>query len=184
MRQDEKIRFGGRLPLNFKDNGLVANLKRCERPFQGKSEHVLTVFAELIEASGLERALAAQPYTILAPHNAAFARFKRPTTPEALKSFVWDHVLLGRLTLGGAGSKERYTFPRDGQVRTVSGQLLKVERGGDGKWLLTSGAPGAARILETDLPFATGVFHVLDRMVAINPTLSREKDLPGERADG
>lgn len=165
MRQSAPVRFGERPKLEFKDSGLVASLRRVERPFQGKNERVLTAFAELIEASGLERALAAQPYTILAPHNAAFARFKRPATPEALKTFVWDHVLAGRLTLGGAGSKERYTFPRDGQVRTVSGQLLKVERGGDGKWLLTGGAPGAARILETDLPFATGIFHPMDRMV-------------------
>ena len=137
-------------------------------PFQGKSERVLTVFAELIEASGLERVLAAQPYTIFAPHNAAFARFKRPPTQEALKQFIWDHFLDGKLTLGGPGSKERYTFPRDGQVRTRAGHLLKVERGGDGKWLLTGGAPGAARILETDLPFATGVFHLLDRTAPVS----------------
>jgi uncharacterized surface protein with fasciclin (FAS1) repeats len=168
MRQDEKIRFGGRLPLNFKNNGLVANLKRYERPFQGKTERVLTVFAELIEASGLERALAAQPYTIFAPHNAALARFKRPTTPEALKSFIWDHVVAGRLTLGAPGSKERYTFPRDGQVRTMAGHQLKVERGGDGKWLLTGGAPGAVRFLETDLPFGSGVFHILERLAPVS----------------
>jgi uncharacterized surface protein with fasciclin (FAS1) repeats len=167
MRQDEKItRFGERPKLEFKDNGLVASLRRVERPFQGKSEHVLTVFVELIEASGLERALAAQPYTVLVPHNAALARLKRPATPEALKRFIWGHVLEGRQTLGGATSKERYTLPRDGQVRTQAGGLLKVERGGDGKWLVTGGALGVARVLETDLPYETGVFHLLDRMIA------------------
>ena len=168
MRQDEKIRFGGRGPITFRDNGLMANLKRCERPFQGRNERVLATFAELIEASGLERALKAQPYTILAPHNAALARFQRPAKLETLKTFIWDHVIEGRLTLGGSGSKERYTFPRDGQVRTMAGHQLKVERGGDGKWLITGGAPGVARILETDLAFETGVIHLLDRVSPVS----------------
>lgn len=168
MTQEEKIRFGSRIPLNFKDNGLCANLRRYERPYQGKRERVLTVFAELIEASGLERALAAQPYTILAPHNAAFARFKRPSNPEALKQLVWDHVLEGRLTLGGPGSRERYTFPRDGQVRTRAGHLVKVERGGDGKWLILGSGMGGARVLEPDQAFENGVFHVLDRLAPVS----------------
>lgn len=168
MRQSAPIRFGERPKLAFKDTGLLASLRRVERPVQGKNERILTVFAELIEASGLERALSARPYTFLVPHNAALARFQRPAKLEQLKSFVWDQVVEGRLTLGGAGSKERYTFPRDGQVRTMAGHLLKVERGGDGRWLVTGGAPGAVRILETDLPFEPGIFHVLERLAPVS----------------
>lgn len=158
MRQDEKVRFGGRAPLTFKDNGLVATLRRY-----GKTEHPLTGFAELVEVSGLERALKARPYTLLVPQNAALAGFKRPPTPEALKTFIWDHVVEGRLTLGGPGSRERYTFPRDGRFKTMAGHQLTVARGGDGKWLITGGAPGAARVMEVDLPFEPGVLHVIDR---------------------
>jgi uncharacterized surface protein with fasciclin (FAS1) repeats len=168
MRQEEKIRFGARPKLEFKDNGLLASLRRVERPVQGKNERILSLFAELIEASGLERALSARPFTLLVPHNAALARFQRPAKLEQLKSFIWDHVLEGRLTLGGPGSKERYTFPRDGQVRTMAGHQLRVERGGDGKWLLTGGAPGAVRILETDLLFEPGVLHVLERITPVS----------------
>lgn len=168
MKQSAPTRFGERPRLEFKDSGLLASLRRVERPVQGKSERILTAFAELIEASGLERALSARPFTLLVPHNASLARFKRPATPEQLKSFVWDQVVEGRLTLGGPGSKERYTFPRDGQVRTMAGHLLKVERGGDGRWLVTGGAPGAVRILEIDLPFEPGVFHILERLAPVS----------------
>lgn len=164
MKQDkQKIQFAGnRPPLTYKDNSLRACLKRHEV----RDERVLTLFAELVAASGLERALAAQPCTVLVPHNLALARFQRPANQEALKQFIRHHVLDGRLTLGGPGSKERYTFPGNGQVRTRGGHLLKVERG-NGIWLVTGSAPGFARVLTADLPFTNGVFHVLDRTTPI-----------------
>jgi uncharacterized surface protein with fasciclin (FAS1) repeats len=169
MRQKEKIqRIGTRPGIAFKDNRLLANLRRYEHSYQGKPERVLTIFAELIEASGLERALNSLPYTIFAPHNAAFARFKRPATQEALKQFIWDHVVEKRLTLGGGSSKERNQFPRDSEFRNMGGHLLKMGQGQDGTFFLTGGGPGPVRILETDIAFETGIIHFIERFTPVS----------------
>ncbi|WP_309718612.1 fasciclin domain-containing protein [Armatimonas sp.] len=169
MRQKESLpHLGGRIRVVPKDNRLLANLRRYERSYQGKPERVLTVFAELIEASGLERALNVLPYTIFAPHNAAFARFKRPATQEALKQFIWDHVVEKRLTIGGGTSRERNQFPREGEFRNMGGHLLKMNQGQDGTFFLTGGGPGPVRILETDIAFETGIIHFIERFTPVS----------------
>ena len=117
----------------------------------------LTVFVQLVDASGLADALQADgPYTLLAPTDTAFAKLGegavqemlRPENARALKSFVNLHVIRGLYSVDNIRAMD--------EAETLGGEALVVDQ---------ASAPlkiGGAVVVQGDIAAENGILHIVD----------------------
>lgn len=121
----------------------------------------LSTFAALLEASGVKQELENrdEEYTILAPHNAAFADVSEQaiTTRGAdwAREIVLQHIIRGEYTLKDLQGEGDLTTLN----RTEELTALGVESR-EGEVLV-----GEARIVEGDIRASNGVVHVIDKVL-------------------
>ncbi len=115
-----------------------------------------STLAAAVNAAGLTEALQeGGPFTLFAPNNAAFAKLPPGTlesllaNPEQLKSILLYHVVPGRVP-----SKDL----TPGLIRTAQGAPAVIS-------LTPFAAIDDARILATDVQAATGIVHVIDKVI-------------------
>lgn len=126
-------------------------------------EHTgLGAFRAVVRATDLTRLLEGDgPYTVFAPHNAAFARFSRTELGgmERGRRFVLGHVVEGRLT--------RAELARRSHVNTLDGRRpISIDREGDRIVIA-----GQAWIIGESIQTENGIIHVVNRV--LKPTVVR-----------
>ena len=102
----------------------------------------------------------AEPYTVFAPTDAAFAKLPKTTVDslladkEKLKGVLLFHVLAGKVNAHAVGQMQ------DGdKVKTVSGKELTL--GLNGEAITVNGANVTTR----DMQARNGVIHAIDRVI-------------------
>lgn len=128
-----------------------------------------TVFA-LIEAAGLEEALAAKErYTLFAPSDAAFAALDPavvealllPENADALRSILLRHVIDGGVTAYSALQLAQSVSRGNGvEVKALDGSELDLRLDNTG-----SLAIGGSKITRTDILAGNAVIHVIDQVL-------------------
>jgi uncharacterized surface protein with fasciclin (FAS1) repeats len=128
----------------------------------------LSTFVAAVRAAGLECDLmAAGPFTVFAPSNAAFAALPkgtlenllRPENRERLRTVLTYHVVSGRYL---STDVTRMSLPAN--VTTLNGQQFTVKAIKNGIMI------NCAQVTRADVMASNGVIHVIDR-VLIPPTL-------------
>lgn len=132
-----------------------------------RREAALSTFVAVVQASGLEPALAqTQGVTVFAPTDAAFeawwaqsgtSRAELLADPARAAAFVRDHLVdraMGRAEL-----------PTGRAITTRSGAVFKVEEVAAEGLVATDGQQGRARVLDGSLPVAQGFVHVVDAVL-------------------
>jgi len=132
-----------------------------------RREPALSTFVAVVQASGLEPALAqAQGVTVFAPTDSAFeawwtqagtSRAELLADPARAAAFVRGHLVdraLGRAEL-----------PTGRAITTRSGVVFKVENVAPEGLVATDGQQGRARVLDGSLPVAQGFVHVVDAVL-------------------
>lgn len=129
--------------------------------------------AQLVQAAGMEKVLQGkEPYTILAPTDAALAKLPagsldnldQPAQKAKLTALLRAHILPGTilaadLTRAVESGKGKAT------VATMTGEPLTVTRDGDAFRVATAGGQ-SARITGTEQPARNGVVHEIDTVLA------------------
>ena len=135
----------------------------------GASGHA--TLANAVNAAGLGETLSgAQPYTLFAPTDAAFAKLPAGTmngllAPDAkgqLTALLAAHIVPGVVTaedLGRALDRGK----GKAQLATMGGSTLALSR--DGEAIVVTGPSGAARIAGPALTGSNGVIHSLDAVL-------------------
>jgi uncharacterized surface protein with fasciclin (FAS1) repeats len=129
--------------------------------------------AQLVKAAGMEKVLSGkEPYTILAPSNAAldklpagtFDQLEQPPQKANITALLRAHILPGTilaadLTRAVANGKGKAT------IATMAGEPLTITR--EGQALKVTSADGqSARITGTEQPARNGVVHEIDSVLA------------------
>lgn len=128
--------------------------------------------AELVKAAGMERVLAGkEPYTVLAPNEAALAKLPpatfqgldQPQRKAELTALLRGHILPGTIL---AADLARAVESGDGKatVATMTGEPLTVTRDGN-SFRITAADGAAARITGTEQPARNGVVHEIDTVL-------------------
>lgn len=130
---------------------------------QGNPEFSTLVTA--LQAAGLvDTLMAAGPYTVFAPTNAAFAALPPGTldallrNPEQLRAVLTYHVVAGRVP-----ASQVVTLS---SANTVQGEPVRISVSG-GSVILN----GTTRVVQTDIQADNGIIHVIDS-VLIPPSLA------------
>ena len=130
---------------------------------QGNPEFSTLVTA--LQAAGLvDTLMAAGPYTVLAPTNAAFAALPPGTldalvrNPEQLRAILTYHVVAGRVP-----ASQVVTLS---SAETVQGEPISIRVSG-GSVILN----GTSRVVQTDIQADNGIIHVIDSLL-IPPSLA------------
>jgi uncharacterized surface protein with fasciclin (FAS1) repeats len=117
-----------------------------------------------VQAAGLGETLAGDgPFTVFAPTDEAFAAVPKaaldallePANKETLTRILTYHVVAGEVMAADV---------QPGAVTTVEGSDFTVSRE-DGGLVITDGAGGRARIVDTDIVGSNGVIHVIDAVL-------------------
>jgi uncharacterized surface protein with fasciclin (FAS1) repeats len=125
--------------------------------------------ANSVEAAGLSETLSgAQPYTLFAPTEAAFAKLppgaaNELLTPEAkgrLVSLLTGHIVPGVVTAGDLG-KAIDRGKGKAELATVGGSNLSFARNG-GAIVVTDAAGGRALVTGAERIASNGVVHSVD----------------------
>ena len=113
-----------------------------------------------LERTGLVETLqAAGPFTMFAPHDAAFTRMNIETELndlEKLKSILTYHVVSGKYTAGAIKGMEN--------LETINGKHLTVALD-EGEVIVDNG-----KFITTDIHCSNGIIHVIDNV--FKPQLS------------
>lgn len=128
--------------------------------------------AELVKAAGMERVLGGQePYTVLAPTDAALAKLPpatfqgldQPQRKAELTALLRAHILPGTIL---AADLARAVESGGGKatVATMTGEPLTITREGEG-FRITTENGAAARITGTEKPARNGVVHEIDTVL-------------------
>ena len=133
---------------------------------EGSAEH--KTLAGAVKAAGLTETLSgAQPYTVFAPTEAAFAKLPGGAggllAPEAkgqLAALLTGHIVPGAVTAADLG-RAIDRGKGKAELATVGGSNLSFSRDGDAI-LVTDGAGGQARLTRTDQLQSNGVVHDVD----------------------
>ncbi|MGZ8284197.1 MAG: fasciclin domain-containing protein [Allosphingosinicella sp.] len=133
----------------------------------GSAEH--ETFAKAVQAAGLPETLSgAQPYTVFAPTEAAFAKLPAGgadglLAPEAkgqLVALLTGHIVPGVVTAADLGRAIERGKGK-AQLATVGGSNLSFSRDGDAV-IVTDAAGGQARVTGTERLASNGVVHDVD----------------------
>jgi len=112
-----------------------------------------STLTKALKASGLDETLGAKgEFTVFAPTDEAFgklpakvlAKLMLPENKEKLRSLLLYHVVAGKMLA---------TDLKDGQVKTMNGEKLKVDAGG-GKIEIND-----SKVYSTDVNASNGVMH-------------------------
>jgi uncharacterized surface protein with fasciclin (FAS1) repeats len=151
-------------------NGNAAAASSLLDTLAGSGEHATLVNA--VKAAGLERTLSgAQPYTLFAPTEAAFAKLPAGTAngllaPEGkgqLTVLLTNHIVPGTVTAEDlARAVER--GKGKAQIATVGGATLSLAKQGDAL-VITGGTGGEIRIAGGGKTASNGVVHAIDGVV-------------------
>lgn len=133
---------------------------------EGSADH--KTLAGAVKAAGLTETLSgAQPYTLFAPTEAAFAKLPGGAgallAPEAkgqLVALLTGHIVPGAVTAADLGSAIDRGKGK-AELATVGGSILSFSRDGEAI-LVTDAAGGAARLGRTDRLQSNGVVHDVD----------------------
>lgn len=125
-----------------------------------------------VRAAGLEKVLSgAEPYTVFAPSDAAFAALpsgagealKQPASKAALTGVLTYHVVPGVVTAADLPASVKRKGDRT-ELATVGGGKLNVTQG-DGALVLTDTKGKSARVIKGDAMQSNGVFHTIDAVL-------------------
>jgi uncharacterized surface protein with fasciclin (FAS1) repeats len=136
----------------------------------GSPDHA--TLAKAVKAAGLERTLSgAQPYTLFAPTEAAFAKLPAgaaqgllaPDQKGKLTALLTGHIVQGFVT---AEDLNRAVERGKGkaQLATVGGSTLTFARQGEAL-VLTDGGGGQARVVSSGQNNSNGVVHGIDAVL-------------------
>lgn len=137
----------------------------------GSGRHATLVNA--VKAAGLSETLSgAQPYTLFAPTEEAFAKLPAGTmdgllAPDArgrLTALLTNHIVPGTVTTEDLG-KAIDRGKGKAQLATVGGTNLRFARLGD-TVTLTDAAGGQARVVAADGHSSNGVIHGVDAVLS------------------
>jgi uncharacterized surface protein with fasciclin (FAS1) repeats len=110
-----------------------------------------------LKSANLVEALSgAGPFTVFAPTNDAFSKLAAVPSGDALKEVLLYHV--------AAGKFDAKTLLKNGSVKTLQGQVVRVKRMGD-KVILND----SVIVTTADIEASNGIVHVIDT-VLIPPT--------------
>jgi transforming growth factor-beta-induced protein len=110
-----------------------------------------------LKSANLVEALSgAGPFTVFAPTNDAFSKLAAVPSGDALKEVLLYHV--------AAGKFDAKTLLKNGSVKTLQGQVVRVKRMGD-KVILND----SVMVTTADIEASNGIIHVIDT-VLIPPT--------------
>lgn len=130
-------------------------------------------FMQLAKAAGLEKTLAGpDPYTVLVPSDAAFAKLpegkvdslRKPEQRAELTRTLTYHILPGVVLSEDIG-KTIDNSKGKAVLATIGGETLTVTRE-DGKLVFTDAAGGKATVTKADQTRSNGVVHEVDSVLS------------------
>jgi uncharacterized surface protein with fasciclin (FAS1) repeats len=130
-----------------------------------------TLAAALTQAGLAQTLSGAEPLTIFAPTDAAFAQvppvtrdgWMRPAQKDVLAAVLKYHVVPGKLTAADLAAKIAEGGGK-AVLKTADGQDLTATKSGDAI-LLTSSSGNKATVTQADVGQSNGVVHVVDAVL-------------------
>ncbi len=130
-----------------------------------------TLAAALTQAGLAQTLSGAEPLTVFAPTDAAFAQvppvtrdgWMRPAQKDVLAAVLKYHVVPGKLTAADLAAKIAEGGGK-AVLRTADGQDLTATKSGDAI-LLTSSSGNKATVTQADVGQSNGVVHVIDAVL-------------------
>lgn len=128
--------------------------------------------ASALQAAGLTETLnAAEPFTLFAPTDAAFAQvspetrdgWMLPARKDVLAAILKYHVIPGKLTAADIAAKIAEGGGK-AVLRTIDGQDLTATKSGD-EILLTTTSGNKAIVTQADVDQSNGVVHIVDAVL-------------------
>ncbi len=125
----------------------------------GSADH--KTLADSVRTAGLDKTLSgAQPYTLFAPTEAAFAKRPAPQDKGRLAALLTGHIVPGFVTAADLGRAIERGKGK-AELATVGGGNLSFSRDGDSV-IVTDSAGGRARITGPERLASNGVVHDVD----------------------
>lgn len=131
-----------------------------------QSDSRFSILAEAVVAADLADTLSGPgPFTVFAPTNAAFATLLTElgvTKDELLANKPLLTAVLQYHVLSGAVRKA--DVPLGKAISPLAGGIFKIDSVG-GELVITDGRNRSSTIVQTDIPAANGVLHVIDTVI-------------------
>ncbi|KAF3352964.1 Aldehyde dehydrogenase [Verticillium dahliae VDG1] len=125
--------------------------------------------------------------TILAPSNQAFDKFMRDhpdqaqmsNNPQAVTALLQYHVVMGMVMSNQLSAQPVFgqTLLNAPFANVTGGQRVELSLV-DNRAMILSGYKQMSMVTTADVPFAGGVVHIVDTVLALTPDVSRQTQAP------